>query len=217
MMRGMPFRVGAVLLAAATLVVLAACSPSQKPTSPRSPGGSPVSSPMSPAPSGTAPSDSSSNAEKQMRPNELAADQMQAIRSYLSVRENAESVQYASHPAWRRAMAKVTTVSGAKQSVERYEPAETSNAQNVAQQGNYVVKILLGGCTTNPAFHNTSSTIAAQCDLTDLVVTKAGAVVPTEQIDPSWPYSGTQTSPLLVLQKTRGQWLVDADYTGQAS
>lgn len=154
--------------------------------------------------------------EKEMTPGDVSDKQLDAIRSYLEVRENSESTQYKDVDEWKSAMKKVTTGEGLKTALESYQPEESSNARMVAEDNDYKVSVAVGACTENPGFGGGKDSIAVQCEMTDLVKTDDG-LVPSQDVDNTWPYFGEQQQPTLVVAKDGDKWLVDGDYTGKAS
>lgn len=154
---------------------------------------------------------------KQMAPGDVDSKQLAAVKSYLEVRENSESVRYKDPDAWEAALKKVTTSDGFKIAVESYRPEETSNSRQVAIRLGYEVKVVAGECKESPGFGGSKNTLAVQCSLTDLVTDKKGKTITSTEIDNTWPYFGKRQSPMVVLAKESGKWLVDGDYTGRAS
>lgn len=156
-------------------------------------------------------------AAKQMDPGDVDSKQLAAVRSYLKVRENSESTAYKDPAAWEKALGEVATDEGVKTAMAAYQPAEVSNARQVAQRLGYEVKVVVGECVENPGFGGGKDTLAVQCSLTDLVVDDDGKTVTSSDVDITWPYYGKRPSPTLVLAKEGGKWLVDGDYTGKVS
>lgn len=154
--------------------------------------------------------------EQQMTPGEATKDQLDAIRAYLEVRENAESTKYDDREEWEEALEKVTTDQGLETVLESYSPADNSNARMVATEREYEVQVSVGECVENPGWGEDNNTIAVQCELTDLVYDDQG-MVPSQDVDNTWPYYGEQESPILVLTKDGDKWLLDGDFTGKAS
>lgn len=154
--------------------------------------------------------------EEQMAPGDVSEEQLEAIRAYLNVRENSESVRYDDVTAWEDALKKVTTDTGYETAVEMYHPGETSNARNVGADQSYEVRVAVGACYETPGFGGGEDVVAVQCELTDLVEDDEG-LVPSQDVDNTWPYYGEQQSPTLVIAKDGDEWLVDGDYTGRAS
>lgn len=154
---------------------------------------------------------------KQMAPGDVDSKQLAAVKSYLEVRENSESVRYKDTDAWEAALKKVTTSAGFKVAVETYHPEDVSNARQVAMRLGYEVKVVTGECKESPGFGGSKNTLAVQCSLTDLVTDKKGKTITSTEIDNTWPYFGKRQSPMVVLAKEGGKWLVDGDYTGRAS
>lgn len=154
--------------------------------------------------------------EKEMTPGDVSDKQLSAIRAYLEVRENSESTQYDDVDAWKSALKKVTTSGGLKTALESYRPEETSNARNIASENDYKVRVAVGACVENPGYGGEGDSIAVQCEMTDLVEDSDG-LVPSQNVDNTWPYYGEQQQPTLILAKNGDKWLVDGDYTGKAS
>lgn len=236
-----------IVAAALAVTTLAGCSASSTPSSPEetssstsspvqpapaNPGGSTQENPGgsegpggSDAPSGhsTSPSTSGTTEQPQQQPTldagEATESQIAAVREYLAVRENAESVRYDGIDAWKSALKKVTTEHGYGSALHTYGPAPQSNARMVGRRWGYEVKVSVSNCIRPPgASHgNNDNTVTLQCQLTDLVVNKEGTLVPSNAVDHTWPYYGKQESPTVTLAKAGDKWLVDGDYTGQAS
>lgn len=179
------------------------------PGDPSSGSGSPSATPQS--------EKEKEKAAKQMDPGDVDSKQLVAVRSYLKVRENSESMAYKDPAAWEKALGEVATDEGVKTAMEAYRPAEVSNSRQVAQRLGYEVKVVVGDCVENPGFGGGKDTLAVQCALTDLVVDDEGETVTSSDVDITWPYYGKQPSPTLVLAKEGGEWLVDGDYTGKVS
>lgn len=154
--------------------------------------------------------------EKEMTPGDVNDKQLDAIRSYLEVRENSESTKYKDVDEWEAALKKVTTKEGLKTALESYRPGESSNARTVADTNGYKVSVAVGACKENPGFGGDKNSMAVQCEMTDLVKTDDG-LVPSQDVDNTWPYFGEQQQPTLVVAKDGDKWLVDGDYTGKAS
>lgn len=222
----LPLGKAGVAVAAAALLVLSGCTDSgEQEESPQAQTAEPA--PANPGNAG--PSDGGGEEtpqeltdeereriEKEMAPGDVSEDQLEAIRVYLEVRENSESVRYDDVSAWEEALKKVTTDTGYETAVEMYHPGETSNARNVALDEEYDVRVAVGACYENPGFGGGDDTVAVQCELTDLVEDGDG-LVPSQDVDNTWPYYGEQVSPTLVVAKDGDKWLVDGDYTGKAS
>lgn len=229
MNRFLPARRVAAASAALTLVV-AGCSSGSSESSDTSSSSSTSPSSVDPAPanpgSSTEPtsptSTPQSDEEKEEESEEMAAGdvdkkQLAAVKSYLDVRENAESERYKDRKAWEAALTKVTTGTGKKTAVKSYGPEDRSNARMVAVRFGYEVKVSVSDCVETPGFGSGEGSLAVQCQLTDLVTDKSGDVVGSSEVDITWPYYGAQDAPMLVLTKKGGKWLVDGDYTGRAS
>lgn len=154
--------------------------------------------------------------EEEMTPGDVSDAQLKAVRAYLKVRENSESVRYEDPEEWKSALEKVTTSDGLDSALETYRPAETSNARMVASQQEYEVSVAVGSCVENPGYGGGESELAVQCQLTDLVHGPDG-LVDSQDVDNTWPYFGEQEPPMLLLSKEDGEWLVDGDFTGRAS
>lgn len=170
----------------------------------------------------SSPSSTQSDAEeekiaKQMAPGDVDKEQLAAVEAYLGVRENSESVRYKDPKEWEAALKKVTTSDGFKVVRENYRPEDVSNARQVAMRLGYEVKVVAGECKESPGFGGSKNTLAVQCSLTDLVTDKKGKTITSTEIDNTWPYFGKRQSPMVVLAKEGGKWLVDGDYTGRAS
>lgn len=167
--------------------------------------------PTTPAPS------ASSVDPHELDPGELDDAQFAAVQSYLTVRENAESTLYPDRAAWEKALRGTTTEAGYTSAVEMYGPADSSNARRVAQAEGYRVQVSVGNCIINPAFENTDTSVAVQCELTDTVTDAEGNLLPSGSVNSTWPYFGEQYAPVMLLAKDGDKWLMDGDYTGQAS
>lgn len=155
--------------------------------------------------------------EQRMTPSEINDEQLEAVQSYLEIRENAESIKYDDAEDWEDAIEDVTTDAGLETVLESFHPGESSNARNVAQDLEYEVNVAVGGCVQNPGFGDEDADkIAVQCELTDLVKDDQG-LVPSQDVDNAWPYYGEQDAPIVVIAKSDDKWLVDGDFTGKAS
>lgn len=201
----------------ALTVLIAGCSAGSQTSGPET--SAPSTQTSTPGPSGSPAADSSASSEPSptMASGDLEEQQFAAVRSYLEVRENSESVRFDGASSWRAAIRNTTTADGADQVIKRFKPPRTSPARQAATQNDYVVEPMVGECTTNPAMPATDTRVGVVCELIDLVTQQGGRVVPPDKVDPRWAEVGNRTSPLLVLEKSSGSWLVDADYTGQAS
>lgn len=217
----------ATVVAVAALLALSGCtggdqeeSPPSSPKSaepaPANPGASEGSADDGETPAKEMTDEERKRIEKEMTPGDVSDKQLDAIRSYLEVRENSESTQYKDVDEWKRAMKKVTTGDGLKTALESYQPEDSSNARMVAKDSGYKVSVAVGACTENPGFGGGKDSIAVQCEMTDLVKTDDG-LVPSQDVDNTWPYFGEQQQPTLVVAKDGDKWLVDGDYTGKAS
>lgn len=154
---------------------------------------------------------------KELKPGDLNKTQLHAVAQYLTVRENSESAAYKDGSDWAKDLKDVTTADGFKDASKQFGRPDSSGARNIAQEQGYVVQVATGGCILTPDFPNDKTTVAVQCDLTDLVVDKGGDTVPSSSVDTAWPYYGTREGPVLVLAKKGDKWLLDGDYTGEAS
>lgn len=213
-----------ISLAAVVLLTLAGCTAGNdeedSPTSSRSAEPAPAN------PGATEPSDSETptemsdeerkKIEAEMSPGDVSEAQLDAVRDYLEVRENSESERYDDVDDWESALKKVTTKTGLKTALEMYRPEDNSNARMVAAEKKYEVRVAAGACMENPGFGSDGDSIAVQCELTDLVEDSDG-LVPSQNVDNTWPYYGEQEQPTLVIAKDGNKWLVDGDYTGKAS
>lgn len=216
----------AIAIVAATALALTGCTGDGD--DPDAPPSSQGAEPAPANPGASEPSDDSSEEatemtdeereriEKEMTPGDVSDKQLSAIRAYLEVRENSESTSYDDVDAWKSALKKVTTPEGLKTALETYRPEETSNARNVASGNDYKVRVAVGACAENPGYGDEGDSIAVQCEMTDLVEDSDG-LVPSQDVDNTWPYYGEQQQPTLVVAKDGDKWLVDGDYTGKAS
>lgn len=184
---------------------------------PANPGEGPEEEPSSSSSATTQSKAEEEKIAKQMAPGDVDSKQLAAVEAYLEVRENSESVRYKDPDAWEAALKEVTTSAGFKIAVEAHRPEETSNARQVAIRQGYEVKVVAGECKENPGFGSSKNTLAVHCSLTDLVTDKEGEVITSTDVDNTWPYFGKRQSPMVVLAKEGGKWLVDGDYTGRVS
>lgn len=220
-----PSKIAAV--ACATALALTACTGGGGEEEDSTPSPTQSAEPAPANPGDSEPSESETSAEeltdeerkrieKEMTPGDVDDDQLSAIRAYLEVRENSESTAYKDVDQWISAMKKVTTETGLTTALESYRPEETSNARTVAENDGYKVAVAVGSCEENPGFGGGKDSVAVQCKLTDIVKTDDG-MVPSQDVDNTWPYFGEQEQPTLALKKSGSKWLVDGDYTGKAS
>lgn len=212
-MRHMPMRRYATAAAVGMIAVAAAgCTGNDEPADP-APSSSPIEAvsvqPGGSGAPGNAPESSAPGTPGPEVPGEPSDAQKLGAQNYLTVRENAESTAYPGTAEWEAALRGTTTPEAADSLIEANRPAPDSSDRQIAAANGYVVRVGMGGCTLNPAYDNTDTEAAIQCDLTDIVTTADGATV--TNVDPSWTYYGGQAPVQLQLSLVGDKWLVAGD------
>lgn len=144
---------------------------------------------------------------------------VRAAAKYLDARENQVSWYQKRDASWLTVLKSTMTAKGYNAIAEQVKAgAGGSNyAWDTSHDEGLAVKTFVGCEVSEAAGVDTATEKIVLCSLVDQVVGKDGKPVPLNDIPDTWPYIGQQTSPQLEIHKVGGRWLVDHDYTGEAS
>lgn len=153
------------------------------------------------------------------RPPEVADPSKTMVKSattYLTARENAVSYKQKDPDSWLDQAKPAMTDEGLKKMSAAFKSARPDATWDEAHSNGLSVKVTLD-CSVQKQGAGGKSVQWLQCGVTDRTMGKDGKPLPLSKLPSTWPYSGKQPQALLQMKKQGGKWLVNNDYTGQAS
>lgn len=140
-----------------------------------------------------------------------------AAHSYLVVRGNVVSHYQESPSSWLEEIEPLMTSAGYAALTENIGDGPAGAPWNIAHENGIEVEVESDCNIQEQAGEPTDSEVFIMCALTYFPTDEDGNRLPTTQIPNGWPYVGVQQPALLQMVRDGDKWLVDADYTGQAS
>lgn len=148
------------------------------------------------------------------------------VERYVQAKENRVGADQKTATDWLNTVKPIVT----KTMFERLKPSGKIITSSIpfnytyAHQKKYIVKTELDKCIWGGEGFKPSKDEnggirgVVVCSLIDKTVSsETGSEVPASNIEFGWPYNGKQQSPVIELTLRNGQWLINADETGNAS
>ena len=136
--------------------------------------------------------------------------------AYLAARENAVSFTHPTPTSWLNEVRTIMTPAGLARLTKMGGGTTPLFGFATAHDRRWSVATQVA-CEENvDPGHATATRVTLSCAVTDRTVDGTGTPVIVGALPVSWPYNGLQISAVLLLVKSGGKWLVEADQTGQA-
>ena len=148
---------------------------------------------------------------------EAPSETISVAERYLDARENALAWNHDKPSSWLKEVKPIMTTDGYQKLSEGYsDEGNPGYAWSLSHREGLAVKVATD-CAVPSAAGSTKTQVTLQCGVTDQVVDKSGKPIPLTKIPDAWTHVGPQPPAVLSLVAKDGEWLINADLTGQVN